>query len=156
MTLDQVADLLKVLTAYDGRNVGEADLMVWGRQMDGLDFADAVEAIHQHYAEGDEWAKPSHIRARAERIRNARNVRPEVIAPGCYEPEAAERRRLAQISDAPAMPGPSIPAGLVACRDILDTILRQLHSAEEEESESDRIRNQAIKVARASKRGRKS
>jgi hypothetical protein len=95
MNIDQVATLLKVLTAYDGRNVGEADLMVWGRQFAEVDFADAVEAAHQHYGESSDWARPSDIRQRAEKIRNARNRRPEAIAPGCFEPDPEMRRRLA-------------------------------------------------------------
>lgn len=94
MTLDEIGALLGMLAAYDGRNVGEADVMVWGRQMDGLDFHDAIEAVHQHYAETNEWAKPSHIRTLAERMRNARNKRPDVPVPGCYEPDEHERHRL--------------------------------------------------------------
>lgn len=105
MTLEQVGALLKMLAAYDGRNVGEADVIVWARQMDGLDFDDALEAVHQHYAETNEWAKPSHIRTLADRRRNARNRRPDVPAPGCYEPDPAERRRLVLDEGPRALPG---------------------------------------------------
>lgn len=94
MILDEVAALLKVLAAYDGRNVGEADLMVWGRQMADIEFADAAEAAHQHYGETRDWAMPVDIRRTAQRLRNVRNRRPEVVAPGCVEPDPSERRRL--------------------------------------------------------------
>lgn len=106
MILDEVAALLKVLAAYDGRNVGEADLMVWGRQMADVAFADAVEAAHQHYGETREWAMPVDIRRSAQRLHNFRNRRPEVVAPGCFEPDPAERRRLGHGEAGPlALPG---------------------------------------------------
>jgi len=104
--IDQVGALLKVLAAYDGRNVGEADLMVWGRQMVDIEYVDAVEAAHQHYAESREWARPSDIRHLAQGFYNRRNRRPEVVAPGCVEPDPAERRRFGQSDAGPlALPG---------------------------------------------------
>lgn len=159
MTLDQVGALLSMLAAYDGRNVGEADVVVWGRQMADLDFNDAAEAIHQHYAETDEWAKPSHVRARAEKIRNARNVRPEVIAPGCYEPEPSERRRLAGVQEGPqALAGVQVPGGVAQCRDVLGAILDRLAAvhSDGEVTESDRVRLRALERARAERKGRRS
>jgi hypothetical protein len=157
--LDEIGDLLKVLAAYDGRNVGESDLMVWGRQMADLDFQDAIEAVHQHYAETAEWAKPSHVRARAEKIRNARNVRPEVIAPGCYEPEPSERRRLAAVHEGPpTLAGVQVQGGVAQCRDVLGAILDRLAAvhSDGEVTESDRVRLRALERARAERKGRRS
>lgn len=106
MILDEVGALLKVLAAYDGRNVGEADLMVWGRQMADIEFADAAEAAHQHYGETRDWAMPVDIRRTAQQLRNVRNRRPEVVAPGCVEPDPNERRRLGRGDAGPlALPG---------------------------------------------------
>jgi hypothetical protein len=159
VTLDQVAALLKVLAAYDGRNVGESDLMVWGRQMADLDFQDAIEAVHQHYAETAEWAKPSHVRARAEKIRNARNVRPEVIAPGCYEPEPSERHRLLAAHEGPpALSGVVVQDGVAQCRDVLGAILDRLAAvhSDGEVTESDRVRLRALERARSERKGRRS
>lgn len=99
MIIDQVGALLKVLAAYDGRNVGEADLMVWGRQMADVEYADAVEAAHQHYAESREWARPSDIRHLAQGFYNRRHRRLDVPRPGCVEPDPNERRRLVQAED---------------------------------------------------------
>lgn len=99
MIIDEVADLLKILAAYDGRNVGEADLVVWGRQMADVEAVDAMEAVHQHYNETRDWAYPADIRAIAVRLRNRRNRRPEVVAPGCYEPDEEARRRLKPNAD---------------------------------------------------------
>lgn len=101
MILDEVGALLKVLAAYDGRNVGEADVVVWGRQLAEVEFADAIEAVHQHYGETREWARPSDIRQLAQRFYNRRNRRPEVVAPGCVEPDPAERRRLGHAEAGP-------------------------------------------------------
>lgn len=148
MTLDDVAALLKVLTAYDSRTTGEADLMVWGRQFADVEFADAVEAVHQHYGETSDWARPSDIRQRAQRILNARNRRPEVIAPGCFEPDPDVRRRLAGPTDGVlALPGK--PGEDPDQADRLKRGIAAVAEALSPEADTARIHRLALKRARA-------
>lgn len=99
MTLGELKPLLKVIAAYDGRNLGQADILVWGRQMADVEAVDAVEAVHEHYGATKDWIYPSDVRRLAERHRNRRNKRPEVVAPGCYEPDEDARRRLMPSTD---------------------------------------------------------
>lgn len=95
MNIDQVGTLLKALAAYDQRKIGEGDFLVWGRQMAEIELEDALEAAHEHYDRTRDRAMPADIKTGARKRYNARTKRPEVFAPGCYEPDPVERARLA-------------------------------------------------------------
>lgn len=165
MDVDQVGHLLKAMAAYDARTVGPLDIAAWGHQLEDIDYQDAIEAVHAHYAASRERIMPADVRQRATKIRNARNKRPDVPLPGCYEPDEAERRRLATEDGEPhALPAGDVVrevrviGGLAECRDVLGAIVSRLVATEDggEPSESDKIRQRALEVARASRRGQKS
>jgi len=71
MNNGEVIDVLSVITAYDGRNAGAAELNVWAEaaKRGRWRFADAVDAVHEHYAESTAWLMPGHV---TERIRRKR------------------------------------------------------------------------------------
>jgi hypothetical protein len=63
LTHEQVAALLVVAMAYDNRNAGDATVMAWTEAAIRAQwrFAEAVEAIHQHYAQSTAFLMPGHV-----------------------------------------------------------------------------------------------
>lgn len=62
MNLSETADLLTAMSAFDRRTIGNGDVIAWQAVLSDAAFADALEAVKQHYAESTEWIMPAHVR----------------------------------------------------------------------------------------------
>ena len=62
MNRAEAAQLLGAMAAFDRRTVGDADVIAWQAVLDDVPFADALEAVKQHYREGEAWLMPVHVR----------------------------------------------------------------------------------------------
>lgn len=71
MNRNEIIDLLTAASAYDRRTVGEGDIAAWAQAADraAWRFAEALNAIHDHYADTPAWLMPGHV---TQRIRAAR------------------------------------------------------------------------------------
>lgn len=63
MNRAETATLLALAAAFDRRTVGEADVAAWAAALRALPFAEARDAIVQHYATSTAWLMPGHITA---------------------------------------------------------------------------------------------
>jgi hypothetical protein len=126
MTKAEVALLLAAAAGRDRRTIGETDVLAWHEDIGDLDYADAREALRQHYRETTEWVMPAHIRRLVRQIRD-------------------ERRRLEQAHEVRALPGRfeddvtrdiRIRAGVAQCRDVLAAIHERLEQQRDQGQES--------------------
>jgi hypothetical protein len=70
MTPEQVIDLLSLIAIRDRRTIGKTDVTVWAFDIGDLDFADASQAVADHFREQpDTWLMAGHIRRRVEQMR---------------------------------------------------------------------------------------
>ena len=71
-------DLLTVVSAYDGRPPSEAQVAAWREAGDRAHWsrAEAIDAVHAHFAESTNWIMPAHVTAiiRAERRAAPRRI----------------------------------------------------------------------------------
>lgn len=73
MKLSEVAAVLTVAAAYDGRKAAEVTSRAWAAALDdNITFADAQAIVIEHYAETRDWIMPADINARSRRIRRSR------------------------------------------------------------------------------------
>jgi len=72
VTPAQTAALLAVCAAYDARTVGDADVAAWTAVLDGVDPADARDAVIAWYRDHRERIMPADVVAHARRARAAR------------------------------------------------------------------------------------
>lgn len=63
MNRNEIVDLLSIVTVYDGRTIGEADVAAWGdaAQRGRWTFEQAQDAVKAHYAESTQWLMPGHV-----------------------------------------------------------------------------------------------
>ncbi|OMC00333.1 hypothetical protein A5733_04275 [Mycobacterium sp. NS-7484] len=63
MTTDEILTLLQVLHAYDGRVFDDVAIVVWTEAAHRRAWTadEAVEAVHEHYADNPERVMPGHI-----------------------------------------------------------------------------------------------
>lgn len=133
MTRDEVIDLLKVITAYDRRTVGEADVLVWAEQARrGRWTRDAaLEVVHAHYQRSRDMIAPADVHAV---IRAGRRVELErAYVPGhCADPEL--HTRIEAFADSKAIehaPSVALPPALpdrrsrVRSTDVLAAAMRR-------------------------------
>lgn len=74
MTPEQVVDLLTLIAARDRRTVGKVDVAVWHEDIGDLDFADARQAVTEHFREEPgTWLMAGHVRRRVKAIRADRS-----------------------------------------------------------------------------------
>jgi hypothetical protein len=95
MTQNEVIDLLSAISAYDNRNASKAAVLAW-REASGRGrwtFTEALDAVHDHYAESTVFVMPGHV---TERIRVARQeaAMRELVDP---PPDPAGQRRVAEL-----------------------------------------------------------
>jgi hypothetical protein len=90
MNPEEVIDLLTTAAAYDRRTVGDADVIAWSAAVGDLDFADARDAVVQHYRDSREWLMPADVRRLVKAMREARLSRYVLPAPA---PELADDQR---------------------------------------------------------------
>lgn len=83
MTEDEIRGLLAAAMAYDNRRPGDANVAAWmeSARRERWTFADALEAIHAHYARSAQFVMPGHV---TELIRQERR-QPAPVA-GLLEP----------------------------------------------------------------------
>jgi len=78
MSAEEVGKLLGLMALADNRKPPEDDkgrdamIAFWLSMVGDLDYADAAQAVRDHYRESTEWLKPNHIRRRVAAIRSAR------------------------------------------------------------------------------------
>lgn len=63
MNEQELRAVLAVAMAYDNRKPGEANIAAWLTAADRgrWTFADAVEAVHDHYAKSPDFLMPAHV-----------------------------------------------------------------------------------------------
>lgn len=112
MTRDQIIDLLKVASAYDSRKPDSAQILAWSEAAGraGWRFGNALNAIHEHYANSTDRIMPGHVTAliRATSARPSDTPVAEVLALPAAPPASAERRaelmaQVREIADRKAM-----------------------------------------------------
>lgn len=117
MTLDETIDLLTTCAAYDRRTIGKSDAVAWHAVVRDLPFADAQQAVFDHYTEGTEWIMPAHVRQRVKRKQRDEAERGrirELLDPDAYrrEVQAADDaflRKLAQRTGGKELKAPPEP-----------------------------------------------
>lgn len=72
MTPADIAELLTMCAAFDRRTIGRADALAWHQVLADLDYADARQAVADHYSSTREWIMPVDIRQRVKAIRERR------------------------------------------------------------------------------------
>jgi hypothetical protein len=171
VNLEQTTAILYALSVANNLvTPGKMEIRFWAPKWETIDFEDAETAVNSYYAEGGAYQAtrqligPADVVPLAVAARNRRTRRPEILGPGCYEPDPAIRARLTATEDTPrALPsrfepditrGVRIEAGLAQCSDVLVAITQRLASAVEdnEPSESDQLRERALAVARGARR----
>ena len=65
MTKAETAELLALITAFDRRTTGQADVEAWHLVLGDLDPQDCAEAVRDYFATSREWLMPADIRTRA-------------------------------------------------------------------------------------------
>lgn len=77
MNREDVINLLSIATAYDNRNVGEATIEAWlaAAAQGRWSFAEAREAVIDHYTRSTEFLMPGHV---TKWIKSRRQLQPPV------------------------------------------------------------------------------
>lgn len=110
ITDPEVRRLLGAVMAYDNRKPGEANVLAWSEaaRRGRWTFAEALEAIHAHYAERGDWLMPGMVTQAIRTARQDRSMREPLV-----QPNPIGQARLAEltagafsaISDRPDDPG---------------------------------------------------
>lgn len=63
MNRDEVVNLLQAICVYDGRKLDGLVVAAWTESATRArwTFADALEAVHEHYAKSTAWLMPGHV-----------------------------------------------------------------------------------------------
>lgn len=113
MNVQQTASVLAKAAAFDGRTVGESDILAWHQAIGDLDAIDALDAVTAHYQRETRWLMPADVRTLAEAQAKRR--------------AAAERRQLLAEAGWPDTTGTTAYAPAARDRKAeLDTALRRL------------------------------
>jgi hypothetical protein len=72
MTKSDVATVLALITAFDRRTTGEADVEAWHLVIGDLRLEDCVAAVRQHFTASRDWLMPVDVRTGVTRIRRQR------------------------------------------------------------------------------------
>jgi hypothetical protein len=72
VNLTETATLLTMCAAYDRRTIGEADVRAWQAVLDDVAFADARDAVVEHYKRTRDWIMPADVRTIAKKARGDR------------------------------------------------------------------------------------
>lgn len=62
MNRAECAQLLTVISSYDRRTLGEADVIAWHGTLGDLRFDECRDAVVKHYAQQTDWLMPAHVR----------------------------------------------------------------------------------------------
>lgn len=74
MNRAQVAELLTLITAFDRRTLGDADIVAWHSVLDDIEVTDAAEAVRRHYRTSSEWIMPADVRRGAAEVVRERSI----------------------------------------------------------------------------------
>lgn len=98
MTRDEMAALLGLMAARDGRTVGRIEVEAWHEDAGQWDFATARVAVARHYQRSRDFLRPADLLAAIREIRNDRIDRTEMPVPNANPDDpaayAAEYRAL--------------------------------------------------------------
>lgn len=92
MLLSEMAEVLAVAAAYDGRTTDMTDVEAWHAAIGDLDRDLAIAAVARHYRLSTEWVRPANVFRLAEEI--SRERRREARERREAEEKAAARRAL--------------------------------------------------------------
>lgn len=86
----QVRQLLAHVIAYDNRKLAEANILAWAEaaHRGRWTLAEALDAVHEHYARESTWLMPGHITAALRTRRQDQAMREQAA----YQIEAAPHR----------------------------------------------------------------
>jgi hypothetical protein len=123
VNLEQTTAILYALSVANNLvTPGKMEIRFWAPKWETIDFEDAETAVNSYYAEGGAYQAtrqligPADVVPLAVAARNRRTRRPEILGPGCYEPDPAIRARLTATEDTPrALPSrfePDITRGV--------------------------------------------
>lgn len=150
MTRSEMALLLGLMAGRDSRKVDQTMVEAWFEDAGDLDLTDARTAVTAWYRQTRERMMPADLRAGVRAVREDRQRREQ----------PHEVRAIAGRFDTDVTRGLRIERGVAQCRDVIGPILARLQSARDGAdpvlTESDEIRNRALEVARAAKKGRKA
>lgn len=75
MTEQEIRRLLAVIVSFDGRVVGEPEIVVWKRVADSQNWSldDALTAVVDYFGTETGWLMPGHITQRIRETRRKRN-----------------------------------------------------------------------------------
>lgn len=90
MRIDETAEVLTKIAAYDRRKLGEADVRAWHAVINDVEKADAMAAVERWYAEETDWMMPAHLRRIVRDIVRERASAAAKWAPGQYGIPKAE------------------------------------------------------------------
>jgi hypothetical protein len=101
VTPEDIIDVLAKAAAFDQRTIGKADVLAWHEVIGDLDRDDALTAVARFYGTVTERRlMPGDVRTLVAEIARERRRRPaDVVAPGCFEPDEAARRKLTLSED---------------------------------------------------------
>jgi hypothetical protein len=73
LTNDEVVTLLQVATGYDGREIDEVLIALWSEaaRRRRWTFVEAMDAVHEHFADETTWIMPGHVTRLINRRRGA-------------------------------------------------------------------------------------
>lgn len=95
MNRNEVIDLLSAITAYDNRNATRETVLAWSKaaEIGRWTLPEALEAVHEHFAEATEYLLPGHITQRIKAARQDRHMRHELqqLDAAPVNPAAADR-----------------------------------------------------------------
>lgn len=134
MNRSEAATLLSLAAARDRRTIGEADVLAWTEDLDGIEFFEARAALTRHFRTSHEYLMPVHIIELVRAIReDARRYDPHPIRalPSRFETDDARDARR--------------KAGVELCQSMI-TPREQVYDAD------DPRRDRAIRRARAERR----
>lgn len=98
MTPQEAGKILGLAAARDRRTVGEADILAWMEDLDGITFDEARQAVARHFqTTTGVWLTAGHVRAIVKLIRaeQKRHQRSDLLAlPGRTEPDPERGQRI--------------------------------------------------------------
>lgn len=77
LTEDETKAVLAAATSYDNRKAGRATILAWGEaaRRARWTFAEALDAVHEHYANDTAFLMPGHVTQRIRVQRQDRSMR---------------------------------------------------------------------------------
>lgn len=94
MNHNDVVTLLQVIAAYDSRTIDRASINAWSEaaRRQRWTYADARDAVHEHYARSTAWLMPGHVTELIHAPRRQPGVVSEVLGSAGATPASAGRR----------------------------------------------------------------